>query len=134
MVDLSLFIRENDHPECIPSHRYLAAHPLGRVTYHASHGEAVKAIAASVEAERARRKPAEPEPEPESRLVFDLSVSETSPVVRGTLVTAARVVALVVDGFLWDDILRIHPELTEGDIRACLEYTVEQQERKEGGA
>lgn len=28
MVDLSLFVRENNHPECIPSHRYLAPHPL----------------------------------------------------------------------------------------------------------
>jgi len=134
MVDLSLFIRENDHPECIPSHRYLAAHPLGRVTYHASHEEAVKAIAASVEAERARRKPAEPEPEPESRLVFDLSVSETSPVVRGTWVTANHIMSLVFDGWTWSDILRTYLGLTEDDIRACLEYTVEQQERKEGGA
>ena len=134
MVDLSLFVRRNDHPECVETHRYLAAHPLGRVTYHASHDEAVKAIAASVEAERARRKPAEPDPEAEWRLVFDPSICKTSPLVRGTLVTAAQVVALVVDGFTWDDILYIHPALTEDDIRACLAYTVEQQERKKGGA
>lgn len=52
MVDLSLFVRENNHPECIPSHRYLAPHPLGRVTYHASHEEAVKAIAAAVKRDK----------------------------------------------------------------------------------
>lgn len=63
-----------------------------------------------------------------SRLVFDPQVCEASPVVRGTWVTASHVVSLVVDGWSWADILRAHPELTEDDLRACLAYTVEQQE------
>jgi uncharacterized protein (DUF433 family) len=62
----------------------------------------------------------------EDRLVFDFDVSETSPVVKGTWITAGRVVSLIVDGSTWADILRAHPELTEEDIRVCLAYTIEQ--------
>lgn len=64
----------------------------------------------------------------EDRLVVDPSVSQTSPVVRGTWVTARQVVTLIVDGWSWADVLRAHPELTEADVRACLSYTVEQDE------
>jgi uncharacterized protein (DUF433 family) len=60
------------------------------------------------------------------RLTFDASVSDTSPVVKGTWVTAGHVVSLIVDGWTWSDILRTHPELTEDDVRACLAYTVAQ--------
>ena len=61
----------------------------------------------------------------QDRLVFDLDVSETSPVVKGTWVTVGRVVSMIVDGSLWADVLRSHPELTEDDVRTCLAYTVE---------
>ncbi|RUL87183.1 DUF433 domain-containing protein [Tautonia sociabilis] len=82
---------------------------------------------------------AEPAPEPDSgraeanpddgywrdRLAFDDQVSDESPVVRGTWVTAGQIVSLLVDGWSWDDVLRHYPELTERDIRACLAYTAE---------
>ncbi|HWE40114.1 MAG TPA: DUF433 domain-containing protein [Isosphaeraceae bacterium] len=61
------------------------------------------------------------------RLAFDPEVSDTSPVVRGTWVSVAHVVSLIVDGWSWADILRDHPELTDDDIRACLAYTVEDE-------
>ena len=64
----------------------------------------------------------------EGRLVFDLNVSENSPVVKGTWVTVGQVVSLIVDGWTWSDILRTHPELAEEDIRACLAYTVAEEE------
>ena len=64
----------------------------------------------------------------QDRLVFDFSVSETSPVIKGTWVTVSRVVSLIVDGWTWSDILRAHPELTEDDVRTCLAYTVEQDD------
>jgi uncharacterized protein (DUF433 family) len=60
----------------------------------------------------------------QNRLVFEPSVSEDSPVVKGTWVTVSQVVSLVVDGWTWSDILRTHPELTEDDIRVCLAYSV----------
>jgi uncharacterized protein (DUF433 family) len=58
------------------------------------------------------------------RLKMDPSVSETSPVVRGSWVTVDHVVGLIVDGWMWADILRTHPKLVEDDIRACLEYSI----------
>jgi uncharacterized protein (DUF433 family) len=67
----------------------------------------------------------------QDRLVFDFNVSETSPVVKGTWVTVGHVVSLIVDGWSWSDVLRAHPELTEEDVRTCLAYTVEQDDRGE---
>jgi uncharacterized protein (DUF433 family) len=60
------------------------------------------------------------------RLTVDESVSADSPVVKGTWVTVNEVVSLIVDGWTWSDVLRSHPELCEDDIRACLSYTVDQ--------
>lgn len=60
-----------------------------------------------------------------NRLVSDPKISEASPVVRGTGVTVAQVVSLVIDGWSWDRIQRAYPELTTDDIRACLSYSVE---------
>lgn len=64
----------------------------------------------------------------EGRLGFDLTVSEDSPVIKGTWVTVSQVISLIVDGWSWSDILRTHPELTEDDIRICLAYTVAEEE------
>ncbi len=61
------------------------------------------------------------------RLIFDTEISDVSPVIRGTWITVSHVVALVVDGWSWADILRAHPELIEDDVRACLAWTVEQE-------
>ena len=62
----------------------------------------------------------------QDRLVFDVNVSDSSPVVKGTWVTVRHIVSMIVDGWFWSDILRTHPELTEDDVRMCLAYTVEQ--------
>jgi uncharacterized protein (DUF433 family) len=67
----------------------------------------------------------------QERLVFDDNVSATSPVVKGTWVTVGHVVSLIVDGWTWSDILRSHPELTEDDVRTCLAYTAELDDRGE---
>jgi uncharacterized protein (DUF433 family) len=63
-----------------------------------------------------------------ARLAFDAAISSRSPVIRGTKITARRIVSLVVDGLTWADILRTYPELSEEDIRAALAYTVEQED------
>lgn len=55
-------------------------------------------------------------------LAADPQVSLTSPTLRGTWITAHELVALIVDGWTWADILRGYPELTEGDIRAALTW------------
>jgi uncharacterized protein (DUF433 family) len=73
-------------------------------------------------------------PRPEDRLVFDHAVSETSPVVKGTWITVAQIVSLIVDGQTWADILRSHPELIEDDIRICLAYATEEESHGPCGA
>ena len=60
-----------------------------------------------------------------SRLELNPNVSETSPCIRGTWVTGRMIVCGITEGFTWSDVLRMHPEITEDDIRAALAYTVE---------
>jgi uncharacterized protein (DUF433 family) len=99
--------------------------------------EAPVATAPVVETQRGRPVVDEPDPvvadsegvEWRDCLVFDPNVSDVSPVIKGTWVTARHVVSLIVDGWSWDEVLKAHPELTEGHIRACLAYTID-----EGGA
>jgi uncharacterized protein (DUF433 family) len=79
------------------------------------------------------REPSDQREEPlggrwEGRLAWDPSVSEDSPVIKGTWVTVSQVVSLIVDGWAWSDILRTHPELSEDDIRTSLAYTVAEEE------
>lgn len=62
-----------------------------------------------------------------SRLLIDPSVSESSPVVRGTWITVGQVVSRIIDGWTWADLLRTHPELCEDDIRACLAFATEDE-------
>lgn len=62
-----------------------------------------------------------------SRLHFDAEISGSSPVVKGTWITAERILSFLVNGWTWTDILRDHPELTEDDIRACLSYAIEEE-------
>ncbi len=74
---------------------------------------------------------AQPEPERwRSRLVMDLEVSDSSPVIRGTWITVEQVISRIVEGWTWDDLLRDHPELTTDDIRACLAFTIEDEEAR----
>ena len=61
------------------------------------------------------------------RLVYDFDVSDHSPVIKGTWITVAHVVSLIVDGATWADILRTHPELSEQDIRLCVAYAVAEE-------
>lgn len=61
-----------------------------------------------------------------TRLTHDESVKGSTPVVRGTQISVGRVISLIVDGRSWSQILAQHPELTEADIRACIDYTLDQ--------
>jgi uncharacterized protein (DUF433 family) len=76
-------------------------------------------------AKRGRSHATDPRDVWRNRLIIDSEVSPSSPVVRGTWVTVAQVVSLVIDGWSWDRILHAFPELTTDDIRACLSYSVE---------
>ena len=82
----------------------------------------------AVEPIPARQSPGRPDPAFYGRLAFDSEVSDASPVIRGTWVTVAHIVSLIVDGWSWGDIIRAHPELTEDDIRAAIAYAVAEEE------
>jgi len=58
----------------------------------------------------------------EPRLCWDSGVSTKSPTVRGTFVTADHVMNLVLAGWDNSDILKTHPELTEEDVAACVDF------------
>lgn len=58
----------------------------------------------------------------EDRLAWNLEISDRSPVVKGTKITANHVVSLITYGGTWSGALRRYPELTEADIRACLAW------------
>lgn len=60
------------------------------------------------------------------RLMLDPEDAAGPPLIRGTRVTTAQVVSLVLDGWSWDRIRRTYPGLTTDDIRACLSYSVEE--------
>lgn len=64
------------------------------------------------------------------RLAWDDAVSEDSPIVRGTWITVGQVISRIIDGWSWADVLRAHPELCEDDLRACLAFTVEDEEAR----
>ena len=64
------------------------------------------------------------------RLTMDATVSEVSPIIRGTWITVDQVINRVIDGWNWDDLLRSHPELTVEDIRACLAYKIEEEDTR----
>lgn len=60
-------------------------------------------------------------------LVFDMKVSDFSPIVKGTKITSTEVVSRIIDGQSWKDVLKIRPELGKNDIRACLHYSIEEE-------
>jgi uncharacterized protein (DUF433 family) len=60
-----------------------------------------------------------------ARLEFDGSAGDGTPFVRGTRISAGQVVSMVVDGRTWSQILDLHPEINEADIRACLDFMLD---------
>ena len=51
------------------------------------------------------------------------------PCVRGMRITVADVLGWLAAGMSHDQILAEYPELTEGDIRACLAYAADRERR-----
>jgi uncharacterized protein (DUF433 family) len=65
------------------------------------------------------------------RIEIDPRVCAGKPVIRGTRMPVAVLVAELAEGRSWGDIIRGHPELSEEDIRAALEYASEAVEHTE---
>ena len=51
------------------------------------------------------------------------------PCIRGLRISVADVLGWLAAGMSHEEILKDYPELTEGDIRACLSYAAERERR-----
>lgn len=56
------------------------------------------------------------------RISIDPAVCHGKPVVSGTRIPVAQVVAAVASGQPWPEILQDYPGLTTDDLQACLEF------------
>lgn len=60
-----------------------------------------------------------------SHLKKEALIGDGTPLIKGTLISAGRVIGHIVEGWSWSEILAIYPELSESDIRECLAYSIE---------
>jgi uncharacterized protein (DUF433 family) len=65
----------------------------------------------------------------QGRIIIDPAVRFGKPCVRGTRITVGDVLSYLASGMREDDILADFPQLTSGDIRACLAYAAERERR-----
>jgi len=56
------------------------------------------------------------------RIEIDPRVCGGKPVIRGTRIPVAVLVAQLAEGQTWKDVMRGYPELSEDDIRVALQY------------
>lgn len=72
-----------------------------------------------------------------NRIEIDPRVCGGKPVIRGTRIPVAVVMAQLAEGQTWKDVMRGYPEISEEDIRAALQYasaSVENTEFTEAAA
>lgn len=65
------------------------------------------------------------------RIEIDPRVCGGKPVIRGTRIPVAVIVAQLAEGQTWQDVMNGYPELSEDDIRAALQYASESVENTE---
>lgn len=71
------------------------------------------------------------------RIEIDPMICAGQPVIRGTRIPVAVLVAQLAEGESWDSLLHNYPELTPADLRAALKYAsaiIEQSELVENSA
>jgi uncharacterized protein (DUF433 family) len=58
-----------------------------------------------------------------NRIVIDPKVYSGKPCIRGTRITVTMILELIEDGLTFQQIIQdYYPQLSEQDIKACLEY------------
>ena len=63
------------------------------------------------------------------RIVIDPTIRFGKPCVRGTRITVGDVLAYLASGMRDEQIVADFPQLTSGDIRACLAHAAERERR-----
>ncbi len=59
------------------------------------------------------------------RIVINTKVMVGKPVIRGTRIPVDAIIKRIADGMTTKEILEDYPNLTEEDIKAALEYSIE---------
>ena len=67
------------------------------------------------------------------RIIRDPDIMVGKPVVKGTRIPVARVLAHLAHNLDLDDLFAAYPELTEEDVKACLQYAHAAVERSRAG-
>jgi len=65
------------------------------------------------------------------RIEINPCVCGGKPVIRGTRIPVAVLIAQLAEGASWQDVMRGYPEISEEDIRAALQYASEFVENTE---
>jgi uncharacterized protein (DUF433 family) len=68
-------------------------------------------------------------PDYRQRIVLDPEIRFGKPVVRGTRITVGDVLGYLAGGMSEEQILREFPSLTREDIRACLAFAADREQR-----
>lgn len=63
------------------------------------------------------------------RIVLDPEIRFGKPVVRGTRITVGDVLGYLAGGMTDEQVLSEFPQLTREDIRACLAYAADREQR-----
>ena len=69
---------------------------------------------------------------PLDRISIDPNVRFGKPCVRGTRITVGDILGYLAGGMTEAELLADFPQLTQGDIRACLTYAAERERRTIG--
>ena len=63
------------------------------------------------------------------RIVLDPAIRFGKPCVQGTRISVGDILGYLAGGMSEDQILADFPQLTRGDVRACLAYAAERERR-----
>ena len=66
------------------------------------------------------------------RISVDPTIRSGRPCIRGTRITVGDVLGYLAGGMSEDQLLKDFPQITLGDIRACLAYAAEREQRTKG--
>ena len=66
-----------------------------------------------------------------TRITVDPGRMGGAPCIRGLRIPVATVVGMVAEGMSEDEILRVHPDLEQEDIREALRYAAEAVQERE---
>ncbi|HEY4611776.1 MAG TPA: DUF433 domain-containing protein [Bacteroidota bacterium] len=65
------------------------------------------------------------------RITIDKNICHGKPCIKGTRIMVTNILSLIAGGYDIQKVLAYYPDLTEEDVKAALEYTIETVEGEE---